>query len=218
MAIITISRELGSNGGVIGQMILNTLHYRLVDKALIERVLQKCGSTSFTKIYDSRHNILSRFDNENKELVRLLNKTILAFAKYNNSLIIGRGGFAVLREYHNVINVLIRAPFEQRVRNAMVSEGIGDLVIAENTVRQNDRVRESFLQTFYDVPADSTQYFNIVVDTNRVPVSLAGRWIIEAAKAVDQQIIKPENNSLNAEVDPIIRKIVAELLSESEIS
>ncbi|MFZ3069676.1 MAG: cytidylate kinase-like family protein [Anaerolineaceae bacterium] len=213
MAIITISRELGSGGGAITQMILNSLKYQLVDKTLIERVMSQYGMVSFDKVYDSPHNIWSRYDNEYKELVKLLNKTIMAFAKYNNTLIVGRGGFVVLHDYRNVLNVLIRAPFDRRVRNAMETEGISDVITAENTVKQNDHVRESFLQAFYGVGTDSAQMFDLVIDTSKVPLSMAGRWIMEAAQAIDQQMIKPEYNSLTAQVDSVLAKTIEEIYS-----
>ena len=212
MAVITMSRELGTGGGLISQMVVNSINYHLVDKETIGKVLSQFGLLSFNKVYNSTHNVWSLFDSDYRELVKQLNKTILAFAKLDNTVIIGRGGFVVLKDYQNVLNVLLRAPLEHRIRNAMQTEQIPDILEAEKVVRHSDEVRESFLQTFHNVSANSAQFFSLVIDTSRVPLHLAARWIMEAAKEIDRQSIPPERNSLNAEVDPVLLKTVREVL------
>ena len=212
MAVITMSREIGTGGGLISQMVTNSLNYRLVDKQLIGKVLEQFGILSLNKVYDTTHNIWSLFDSDYRDLIKQLNKTLLAFAKLDKTVIIGRGGFLVLQDYQNVLHVLVRAPLEHRIRNAMQTEQIPDILEAEKVVRHSDEVRESFLQTFHNVSANSAQFFSLVIDTSRVPLHLAARWIMEAAKEIDRQSIPPERNSLNAEVDPVLLKTVREVL------
>jgi len=147
-------------------------------------------------------------------VVKLLNETIKAFAKRDKTLIVGRGGFMVLKDYQNVLNVLLRAPFEYRVRNAMQTEQIDDILEAEKAVKHNDEVRQSFLQTFYGVDPNDARYFNLVIDTSRIPLNLAGRWIMEAAKAIDARSIRPEFSSLQAEVDAVLLNTIEEVLAK----
>ncbi len=213
MAIITMSRELGTGGGLISQMVINSLNYHQVDKDTIGKVLAQFGMPSFNKVYDSTHNVWSLFDSDYRDLVKQLNKTLLAFAKTDNTVIIGRGGFVVLKDYQNVLNVLLRAPLEHRIRNAMQTEQISDILEAEKIVRHSDEVRESFLQTFYNVNSNSAQYFSLVIDTSRVPLHLAARWIMEAAQEIDRLKIPPERSSLKAEVDPVLVKAVQDVLA-----
>ena len=212
MAIITMSRELGTGGGLISQMVVNSINYHLVDKETIGKVLSQFGLLSFNKVYDSTHSFWSLFDSDYRDLVKQLNKTILAFAKLDNTVIIGRGGFVVLKDYQNVLNVLLRAPLEHRIRNAMQTEQISDIREAEKIVRHSDEVRESFLQTFYNVNANSAQFFSLVIDTSRVPLHMAARWIMEAAQEIDRQKIPPERSSLKADIDPVLLRTVREVL------
>ena len=212
MAIITMSRELGTGGGLISQMVVNSINYHLVDKETIGKVLSQFGLLSLNKVYDSTHSFWSLFDSDYRDLVKQLNKTILAFAKLDNTVIIGRGGFVVLKDYQNVLNVLLRAPLEHRIRNAMQTEQISDIREAEKIVRHSDEVRESFLQTFYNVNANSAQFFSLVIDTSRVPLHMAARWIMEAAQEIDRQKIPPERSSLKADIDPVLLRTVREVL------
>ncbi len=211
MAVITMSRELGTGGGLISQMVVNSINYHLVDKETIGKVLSQFGLLSFNKVYNSTHNVWSLFDSDYRELVKQLNKTILAFAKLDNTVIIGRGGFVVLKDYQNVLNVLLRAPLEHRIRNAMQTEQIPDIREAEKIVRHSDEVRESFLQTFYNVNANSAQFFSLVIDTSRVPLHMAARWIMEAAQRLTGKR-SAGRSSLKADIDPVLLRTVREVL------
>ncbi len=215
MAIITLSRELGSGGGQITNMITNSLRYRLVDKMLIEKVLSHYGFDSFDKLYQSPHNIWTKFEIESNQVITLLNKVILAFSRHNNTLIVGRGGFVVLHAYCNVLNVLIKSPFETRVERLMIDENIENRSEALERVKKNDLIRDTFLQAFYDVTADSTQWFDLIIDTSKIPLNLAGRWIMEAAKAIDQQRIRMANTTFTAKVDLTIIKTVSKIFTET---
>ena len=214
MAIITLSREMGSGGSQIIQMIRNTLNYKVVDKSVIEDVLDQYGLIAFDEVYRSTHSIWSRFDTETTELIQQLNRTILAFAAHDQTLIVGRGGFVVLRDYENVLNVLIRAPFEWRVNHAVEMERIDNEQDAEQIIRQNDRVRENFLQTFYHVTPDCPRHFNLIIDTSRIPMHMAANWIIEAARDLDRQEVPTERHTSSLEVDPVLAQTVSDMLAK----
>jgi len=151
MAVITISREFGSDGDQISEKVAQSLKYACIDKAIMEKVLVQYGMVTFKKVYNSDQNIWDRFDEGKAEMVMMLNQTIQAFARQDKSVIIGRGGFIVLRKFENVLNVCITAPFERRVNNVMKARGITVRQEAEALVRQKDHVMRSFLQTFYNV-------------------------------------------------------------------
>lgn len=214
MAIITVSREFGSDGTLISQQVAQSLNYLLVDKVLIEKVLRQYGMVHFSRVYDSEHNIWERYDLEKSELIRMLNDTIRAFAKNGNSVILGRGGFAVLGEYLNVLNVCIRAPFEQRVGSIMKSMAISDRKAAENLVNKNDNIRKSFLQTFYNVKHDDTSFYHLVIDSSQIPVEMASRWIIESAEMLDRRELALEQSTLGIAVDPVLTKTVADIIAD----
>ena len=212
MAIITVSREFGSDGTIISQQVAQSLNYLLVDKELIEKVLRQYGMVSFDRVYESEHSIWERYDMEKNELIRMLDDTIRAFAKLGNSLILGRGGFAALCQYRDVLNVCIRAPFEQRVGNIMKSMGISDRKAAENLINKNDNIRKSFLQTFYNIKLDDTFFYNLVIDSDQIPVDMATKWIIEASLVLNQREISREQSTQWIDVDPVLARTVSDVI------
>jgi len=212
MAVITISREYGSEGTVVGKGISEKLNYLNVDKNMIGEVLQKYGMITFDKLLEERHNIWDRFDYGSTQMVRMLGKTMLAFASLDNCVIMGRGGFVVMSEYQNVLNVLIRAPFDIRVGNVLERIEAESFEAAERLVEKNDRLREDFLRVFYGVQSNDTDLYNLVIDTDKVSNDMAVRWICDAAAEIDKRDIIEQNSTLNLEVNRILADTVKSVI------
>jgi cytidylate kinase len=214
MAVITISREFGSDGDLISQKVAESLNYSLVNKQIIERILSQYGMVTFNKVYNSDQSIWDRFDMNKNEMVAMLNQTIRAFAKLDNSVIVGRGGFIVLNGYENVLNVCIEAPFENRVSNIMKAQNITVREEAEAIVSQNDRVRKGFLQTYYNVKGTETSMFSMTINTGLISTDLASKWIIEAAGLLSQKKVDPKLSTSSIEIDPVLIASVIEINAE----
>jgi cytidylate kinase len=220
MAVITFSREFGSEGIQISKMSSQSLHYLLVDKELIEKILDEYGMVYFEEFYDETHSYFNRFNSEFEGMVGMLNKTILAFAKRDNCIILSYGGFVILNEYRNVLNVCIRAPFQLRVSNVMKSMGISNYTKAENLVKENDKVREQFIKTYYNVKINETSNetinetncFNLIIDTDKISKEVANRCIVEAAEALNKQEINREQSTHSIKIDSILEASVKDIL------
>ncbi len=213
MAIITISRDYGSLGDLISQEVANAKGYSFVDKTMIESILSQYGMVTFGKFYDADHSIWDRLDSDKVNSVRMLDKTLEAFARQDNVVIRGRGGYMVLQDYDNVLNVLIKAPREHRIISTMMTLELQERKDAERVVDQNDRIRGSFLQTYYNVKADDAAYFDLVIDTRHIKAELAIKWIVEAADSLDRRKDLKGKRTLQIEVDPVLDATVRKALN-----
>ena len=216
MAVITISREFGSDGDLISKKVAQSLGYSLFNKISIEKVLVQYGMVDFSSVYSSDQSIWDRFDKDRAEIVRMLNSTIEAFAKLDSNVIVGRGGFIVLHGYDNVLNVCIVASFDKRVSNIMRLQNISDRAAAEELVRQNDNVRKSFLQSYYSVKQTEPSGFNMTIDTDMIPVDVASKWIVEAAELLSKKEIDPKACTTSIEIDPVLANAVAVVAAAME--
>ena len=144
MAVITISRELGSDGDSIARQVASILGYHFVDKAFIGNVLSQYGLVEFDREYDALPTFWEKFNAQKEErremMVDMLNRVVRAVAQHDNVIILGRSGFAILSGYSDVFNVRIQAPFPLRVKRVMVSKNI-TLYQAEDIIREGDRIR-----------------------------------------------------------------------------
>lgn len=211
MTTVTISREFGSEGAKIAKQVAEILDYSLVDKRILEGVFRRYGLTKFGDLYDSTPSFWDLANANNLLIVSMLNETMEALAHRGRMVILGRGGFASLNEYADVLNVRIQAPFPDRVERVMARENISDRRQAEERVRKDDKARQKFIKLFYNKDWDVETYFNLVIDTSTVSTEMAVEWIIEAARALEQkQFARDVLTAQQAEVDPVLLDAIEE--------
>lgn len=214
MTTITISRELGSEGREVATQVARKLGYDFVDKQVIEGVFRRYGLTKFGDLYDSAPGFWDVANANNLLIVAMLNETMEALAYRGNVVIMGRGGFASLNEYADVLNVRVQAPFPVRVQRVMDRENIATAPLAEERVRADDKARQKFVKMFYNKEWDEETYFNLVIDTSSVSSEMAVNWIIEAAQALEQKQFGPDTlTARQAKVDPVLLDAISESLA-----
>ena len=214
MAVITISREISSGGSYIAKQVAGILHYHLVDKHTLQRIFSQYGFVQFEEQYESVSSFWQKLDANRSTMIALLNRTIGAVAKHGDVVILGRGGYAVLQDYADVLNVRIQAPMAFRVKTVMTEQKIFDAAKAEALVKENDRVRDTFLQSWYGLKWDVSTPFDLVVDTEKFPRDLVVRWILEAHKALIEGNFGKTPVTSSIEVDTILANAVREVMSE----
>lgn len=212
MAAITISRQLGSEGTYIARKVADNLGCQCVDKNAIEEILSGYGLVHFDNMYESVPGFWARFDKLTLETINLLNRTILALASQGEVVIVGRGSFAVLASFTDVLNVRIQAPLSVRARRVVEREDIKNLDQARTIVIESDRVRSAFVESFYGLRWDEASAFDLVIDTGKVSRDMAITWLVEAYRALKKSQSGREPATNTIEVDPILAKAVATAL------
>ena len=94
----------------------------------------------------------------------------------------------------------------------MAEQNITDLEKAETLVKESDRVRSTFLQSWYGVRWDTAGMFDLVVDTSKVPCDLAVRWILEVHDAMGEIQAEGQPAMDTLQVDSLLAKAVADTL------
>ena len=212
MTVLTISREYGSEGRRIAEVVAHALGYHFVNKRTIEDILIQYGFVEFYKEYDAVSNFWDRLDPHKTELIGMLNRVVRGLARHGNMVILGRGSFAVLRGLSDVLNVRIQAPLPLRVTRVMQQQGMFNREQAETAVADHDRIRTAYLETFYGVHWDSTGLFDIVIDTGKVAPDLAADWLIEAMKALPDRIDGTAPTARSLESDSVLAVAIAATL------
>lgn len=150
--IITIAREYGSGGRIIGQKLAEALHFAYYDKELIEMAAQKIG---FSKEYvkeneESKHfSFLSNFYMSPGELPAAdqifiaQSNVIREIAAKGSCIIVGRCADYVLADHPNCLNIFIHAPIEDRARRVF-EEYDEDVPNIKGYVMKVDKKRASY--------------------------------------------------------------------------
>jgi cytidylate kinase len=213
MAVITISRQLGSEGTYIAGTVAERLGYQLVDKNAIEEVLREYGLVQFKYVYESVLGFWARVDKLTVQSIALLNQIFLALASRGEVVIIGRGSFAVLAGFSDVLNVRIQAPLAARVQRVMARENIAEPDQAQALVKESDRVRSAFVESFYGVRWDEAAAFDLVVDTGKIAPDIAVTWLVQAHAALTDKQAGNALTTRTIEVDPTLAKVIATTLA-----
>lgn len=214
MAVITISREIGSGGAEIGRHIAKRLNYQLVNKEILTEVMNSYGLIEFRNIYDGGFTFWDTYDFTTHEIIGMLSRIMLSVAHMDNTVIVGRGSFAVLRDYSDVINLMIKAPLDQRVHAIMEEEGITDLKKAKKEVQHRGKVRKSFIEYSYHLKWDRLENFDMMFDTDRVSPSLIIDTVAKAARSLEKAELDPETTTSAISSDQILDDTVKDVLKK----
>jgi cytidylate kinase len=216
MSVITISRELGSEGSKIARQAALALGFQLVDKKMIENVLSQYGLVQFGEAYDAAPGFWVRLDSTRERMIDMLDRVLEAMAYHGQVVILGRGSFAVLNGYADVLNVRVQAPLDLRIKRVMLEQNIREWDKAEALVKESDKVRAAFIQTWYGVHWDLASAFDLVIDTGKISPDLAVNWLVEAHRSLARSpspINVPVTRSL--EIDTILLETVNAVLEKS---
>jgi hypothetical protein len=169
--VLTIAREYGSGGAVIGRDISEQLGWKLLDKAFIENVARAAKvDPQLAQRFDERTDSwLERLAHQGAGLWRgafegavivsppdfFDAETTAALAQHmieeayrrGNCVIVGRGGQCVLQGRKDAFHVFIYAPWAQRV--ARVRQRLPDQADVEELIRATDRQRAEYIRTYF---------------------------------------------------------------------
>ena len=205
MKTIAISRLIGSEAAKIARRVSEALGYTLVNKSILEGIFRQYGLEKFGELYTSPPNVWDLANARNLQIVSMLNDTMEALAHRGDMLILGRGGYASLSKYADVLNVRLQAPFSVRVERVMARENLPSRLRAEQRVKADDTARQKFVSRFYNQAWDNGSQFDLAIDTDTISIEMATDWIIEAAKALSQKEFGPDAvTAERAKVDPAL--------------
>jgi len=195
MAVITISREMGSTGDWIGDKcfladrLIAATGYHYADKKFFSRLFREYGLAQFDREYTQTLGFWERFNAQRDEdramIVELLNKATLALARHGNVIIVGRANFTLLQGLTDVLNVRVQASMSTRVAAVQKRFKLAQASEAEAIVLKNDELRESFIRDFYKVRGEWADGFDLVINTTKFGPQVAVDSLLAGLKQID---------------------------------
>jgi len=199
--IITISRQLGCGGAYIGQKLAKKLKFRYADREIIRAVAEKLSvkeediekrderrqsiwesmmnSTGFAPEFYVPLNI--RYAPSDAELYETETKIIQEIAAEGNAVIIGRGGFHILRNRHSTVRILLHADIDFRIKRVAEIYKVSAKEAA-GLILQSDKERAKYINALTGLSwLDATQ-FDLAIDTGRIGIDKAVDVIAGFAK------------------------------------
>lgn len=207
MAVITISRELGSYGDQVAELLCEQLGYCRVDKDMLLHIAQEAGvdtetilekerdvtqrarlvSGEMTSLYRKQASAFEKkgvLDDQTYEQV--VRETMERFAREGNAIIVGRGGQMVLSAWPTALHVRLYAPPEVRVQRLMEREHLSQAE-AEYRITHSDEQKRQYIRHWHN-NADwrNSKYYHLAIDTARISLATVAQIIVLAARDIDQ--------------------------------
>jgi len=199
MAVVTISRVLGSGGDEIAANVARNLGYQLVDNALIVKVAERAGvsvdsAASFDEKYQSRAfewlknfieprvgKILTEQGShlDPQTFIEYCKTIIRGLAEEGNVVIVGRAGQFILRDFDNAFHVRITAGADFRIKRIMEKRSISRREAAD-LMKKSDTMRCNYIERYMKADWNDPVYYHIVLDSSKLGRDLAVNIISNA--------------------------------------
>ncbi|MFZ0530279.1 MAG: cytidylate kinase-like family protein, partial [Propionicimonas sp.] len=202
MAVITVSRQLGSRGARLSRDLAKELGYTLVNKGLINAVIRKYGLVHLDAVYDHKPKVWDLFKENRVLTIEMMNQAIAAFAARGDVVILGRGGFKVLDNMGDVVNVFVKAPEEVRIARIAKRDQISAEEAAE-LIHADDAMRARFTRLFYSADWADESQFDLVIDTGTDSDESARAKVIAAMNALPP-VSAVDRAAANISVDVVL--------------
>lgn len=189
MAIITISRQIASYGDETALALAQTLNYKFIDKKDLEKELINRGvSKQSLSHYDERKpGFWASLSRNRDAYFDYLREIVYELALGGNTVFIGRGGFALLRDMPGSYAVRLVASDEVRIARLMKEFDWSEKK-ARALMEESDTNREGFHQCFFDIKPEDPAHYHMVINTDFATAAQAASIIAHACRAcVDAQ-------------------------------
>lgn len=174
MAIITISRQIGSLGDEIAKAVADKLGCVYVEKSKISKLLSDQGfSAHEVEKYDEKKpSIWQSLSIQKKRFAHLIRAAVYELAADENVMIVGRGGQAILKDFPGTLHVRVIAPHATRL-SRLIEQKECDEKDANQIIRQSDRDSSGFISAYFDADWDDQDFYDLVINTRTMTVDTA---------------------------------------------
>ncbi|MCR5455297.1 MAG: SiaC family regulatory phosphoprotein [Bacteroidales bacterium] len=189
--VVTIGRELGAGGRLIGRLLAERLRINYFDYAVIEALSTQYDADTdnivntvskdknwWSGIRDLIKTNISKLQDNSANALNDKQQQILNHIARNESCIVaGQSAFYIFRDFPNHINIFICASYESRVAKMMTREKIS----REKAIEIIDQVakdRDIYVVENTGMPRHDTRNYDLVINMDKITEEDAVNLII----------------------------------------
>lgn len=185
--VVTISREFGSGGRLVGRQLAEALNVPFYDRELIELAAKKSGlSPDFIAQSEERASSSFAFGLAagsqsgtgyfmqydipvNDRAFFAQSAVINELAEKNSCVIVGRCAGYILRDDPDCVNVFIFAPLDDRIRRSVEVYGLPEKGLADKIVKA-DKGRSNYHKHYTGENWLDARAYDLCINTGKVGV------------------------------------------------
>jgi cytidylate kinase len=203
--VVCISHAAGAGGEEVGRLVADRLGFLYVNEEIVARAAAKGGVDAADVADEERRKSLatralnaiaqgggeawalgavgplgSRDELDSDDIRSLIRETIEQTAARGNAVIVAHAASYAIGRGDAVLRVFVTASPETRTTRVAEAEGL-DQAGAARAIKESDAGRADYLKRFYDVREESPTHYDLVLNTDAVPVPQAAELISRAA-------------------------------------
>lgn len=186
--VITVSREFGSQGARVGELVAKKLGFSFWDQELVHEVSQRSGSRE-ALVQSLDEHVKSRIDDfiahvfrggegASDEYVRQIGHVVHTLERHGGAVIVGRGAQFVVDPDH-ALRVRFVCPREKRIAGYAQRQG-ADEDAAVRKVDGTERERHVFYRKYYDRDVTDPLHYDMVLNTASMSLDALADVVIAA--------------------------------------
>jgi len=199
---ITISRSLGSGGTEVGLLVARKLGWQFCDRRILRRTAEALGVpvTALARQEERPSGLLEKFLSMlafaspevpyapplevpvySAELFEAEGAVMRRLADAGPSVLVGRGGFIVLKDRPSTFHVRIEASLDSRIRYLLGRGKAPDEASALKAIQDSDRGRAAFFRRVAHVEWEDPANFQLVLDTGEQDLEACAGTVVRGA-------------------------------------
>ena len=182
--VVTISREYGSGGGTLAQMLAHRLGWKLVNESLVAEVAKRakvdpeiaarydeCIDPWFYRLvkglwqggYEGLATTVDTRTMDSEAMAKLAGEIIREAAEMGECVIVGRGGQCVLQQHNDVFHVSVFGPHQQKLHR--MRDRLAPGTDADRFMEETDRRRAAYIRRFYGEDWKDRRLYHLVISS-----------------------------------------------------
>jgi cytidylate kinase len=193
---------MGSGGNYVAYQTAKELGFMYVDREILRRAANRLGTDR--RVLEAQEeksaglidNILRVFSFGtpeaysiptspplyDKDLFDAESRIIREIAGGHDAVIVGRGGFHVLKDLPGSVHVLIHAPVQFRAERIMKVKSMTRIAEARALVEESDRTRAKFVKDMCRTEWTDARHYDLCIDSSAAGLPLCIGTIVEFVK------------------------------------
>lgn len=207
--VITISRQVGSGGHTVGQILADKLGVRYCDKHLANALRAKFGlsTSAIEKMKGEKRSWLSdilkkvapvpsakmldlnpkytqgfRAEVTSDEIFKAESEILVELSHLESCVIAGRSGFFVLKDHPNRLDVFITASMQSRIQRVIKKQNLTE-ESARILINDIDQARDNYIKRYAGVSRYDLRNYQLVINTDGQSEEEVAQLILDYIKA-----------------------------------
>jgi len=214
MAVIAMTREMGSLGkdvaaGLADQMGLTVVHHELVEHHLAEKL--GVQENAVHRYLEGEASLFERWKIDKHKLSRFTAEEILELAAKGNVIIRGWGATGVLRHVPHVLRVRLCADMGFRERVMMERLALVSATAARREIERSDAAHAGIVRSYFGVDWQNPLLYHLVLNTASIPVETC---VIILRLLAERREFQETEETRSVLADKLVESRVRAVLSE----